>query len=71
MSDEEELPNFEIKFDFNELYTAEEPPHKKHRKDSRFGSLDETQLNELLEGARAKSTTYSTNHAVKVFKGKF
>ena len=70
MSDDE-LPNLEIKFNFNELYTAEEPPQKKHRQDSHFASFDETQLNELLEGARAKSTTYSTNHAVKFFKGKF
>ena len=69
MSDDE-LPNFEIKLNFNEVHTTKEPPRKKKRMESPFATLNETQLNELVEGARAKSTIYSTTHAVKVFTGK-
>ena len=38
---------------------------------SRFASLNEKELDELLDGAQSKSTKYSTKHAISVYKGKF
>lgn len=46
----------------------EEPPQKKQK---RFANLNESELDKLLEGAQSKSTKYSTNHAISVYKGKF
>ena len=61
-------------FDFGLLGEAsqieqqtEEPPE---RKKSRFASLDEENLDELFDGAQAKSTKYSTKFAVNAYKGK-
>lgn len=49
-----------------DMQQYDQPPQKTKR----FASLNEKQLDELLDGAHSKSTKYSTNHAISVYKGK-
>jgi len=65
MNSEEELPNF----NFDKIFEESEEPVAKRKKDERFASLDEGDLDELVDGAVAKSTKYATKYAVSVFKG--
>lgn len=59
----DELPNFEIKFNSNEVYTEKEPPHKKKRR-----PLCQLGRNSAELVTRGSSRT-PTTHVVKVFKG--
>ena len=65
---EENLPNFSLGFD--NLFTPE-PEKKKQKKEEpqRFACLDERELDDLVEGAQAKSTKYATKYAVNVLQG--
>ncbi|CAH3021183.1 unnamed protein product [Porites evermanni] len=39
--------------------------------ETRFAQLNDDKLDDLVEGAQAKSTKYATNYAVSVLKGNF
>ena len=59
----DEIPNFCLDLGLEE--TQERPPAKKQR----FQTLKDAELDQLLDGATAKSTKYATTYAVTVFKG--
>ena len=67
MSEEEEIPTFDFGLDLFEEEAATEPVPKKQR----FVSLQENELDSLVDGAQAKSTKYATKYAVSVFKGEY
>ena len=50
-----------------------EPEEKKQKKEEpqRFACLDVSELNDLVEGAQAKTTKYATKYAVNVFQDNF
>ena len=66
---EEVLPCFDLGFD---CLLPTEPEEKKQKKEApeHFASLDDRELDDLVEGAQAKSTKY-TKYAVSVFQGNF
>ena len=47
------------------------PKRRKTTEETRFAQLNDDELDDLVEGAQAKSTKYATNYAVSVFKGNF
>ena len=47
------------------------PKRQKTTEETRFAQLNDDELDDLVEGAQAKSTKYATNYAVSVFKGNF
>ena len=67
---EEVLPCFDLGFD---CLLPTEPEEKKQKKEApeRFASLDDRELDDLVEGAQAKTTKYATKYAVNVFQGNF
>ena len=67
---EEVLPCFDLGFD---CLLPTEPEEKKQKKEApeRFASLDDRELDDLVEEAQAKSTKYATKYAVNVFQGNF
>ena len=67
---EEVLPCFDLGFD---CLLPTEPEEKKLKKEApeRFASLDDRELDDLVDGAQAKSTKYATKYAVNVFQGNF
>ena len=66
MNSEEEVPNF----DFEKIFEENEETVVANRKKKEwFASLGEGELDELVDGAEAKSTKYATKYAVSVFKG--
>ena len=46
-------------------------PKRQKTEETRFAQLNDDDLDDLVEGAQAKSTKYATNYAVSVFKGNF
>ena len=46
-------------------------PKRQKTEETRFAKLNDDQLDDLVEGALAKSTKYATNYAGSVFKGYF
>ena len=46
-------------------------PKRQKTEETRFAQLNDNELDDLVEGAQAKSTKYATNYAVSVFKGNF
>lgn len=46
-------------------------PKRQKTEETRFAKLNDDELDDLVEGAPAKSTKYATNYAVSVFKGNF
>ena len=61
----EDFPNFNLGLD--EYFK----PKRQKTEETRFAQLNEDELDDLVEGAQAKSTKYATNYAVSVFKGNF
>ena len=54
------FPSFDLRID------TEEGKQKKEEQ-QRFACLDVSKLDDLVEGAKAKSTKYATKYAVNVF----
>ena len=46
-------------------------PKRQKTEETRFANLNNDDLDDLVEGAQAKSTKYAANYAVSVFKGNF
>ena len=46
-------------------------PKRQKTEETRFAELNDDDLDDLVEGAQAKSTKYATNYVVSVFKGNF
>ena len=67
---EKDLPNFDLGFGY--LFPPE-PEAKKQKKEEpqRFACLDDCELDNLVEGAQAKTTKYATKYALNVFQGNF
>jgi hypothetical protein len=65
-----ELPNFDFESHLSETNTPDSPDTEPQTKKARFASFTEEKIDELLDGATSKSTKYSTNFAVNVYKGK-
>ena len=61
----EDFPNFNLEFD---EYLK---PKWQKTKETRFAQLNNDDLDDLVEGAQAKSTKYATNYAVSVYRGDF
>ena len=61
----EDFPNFNLGLD---EYLK---PKRQNTEETRFANLNNDDLGDLVEGAQAKSTKYTTNYAVSVFKGNF
>ena len=61
----ENFPNFNLGLD---EYLK---PKRQKTEETRFANLNSDDLDDLVEGAQAKSTKYATNYAVSVFKGNF
>ena len=61
----EDFPNFNLSLD---EYLK---PEWQKTEETRFAQLNNDDLDDLVEGAQAKSTKYATNYAVSVFKGNF
>ena len=60
------FPSFDLGFDH---VFPSEPEERKQKKEEqqRFACLDVSNLDDLVEGAQAKTTKYTTKHAVHVF----
>lgn len=65
---EKKFPNFDLGLSF--LFPPD-PEGKKQKKEQRFAYLDDRELDDLVEGAQAKTTKYATKYAVNVFQGNF
>ena len=67
---EKNFPNFDLGLSY--LFPPD-PEGKKQKKEEqqRFAYLDDRELDDLVEGAQAKTTKYATKYAVKVFQGNF
>ena len=61
----EDFPNFYL--GLGEYLKAK----RQKTEETRFAQLNDDELDDLVEGAQAKSTKYATNYAVSVFKGNF
>ena len=61
----EDFPNFNL--DLDEYLK----PKRQKTDETRFAQLNDDELDDLVEGAQAKSTKHATNYAVSVFKGNF
>ena len=61
----EDFPNFNLGLD---EYLK---PKRQKTEETRFAQLNDDELDDLIEGAQAKSTKYATNYAVSVFTGNF
>ena len=59
-----DIPNFNLGLD--EYFK----PRRQKTKETRFAQLNDDELDDLIEGAKAKSTKYGTNY-VSVFKRNF
>ena len=66
----ETFPTFDLGIDH--LFPSE-PQERKQKKEEqqRFTCLDVSKLDDLVEGAQAKTTKYATKYAVNVFQGNF
>ena len=65
------FPSFDLGIDH--LFPSE-PEERKQKKEEqqRFACLDVSKLDDLVEGAQAKTTEYTTKYAaVNVFQGNF
>ena len=64
------FPSFDLGIDH--LFPSE-PEERKQKKEEqqRFACLDVSELDDLVEGAQAKTTKYATKYAVNVFQGNF
>ena len=63
------FPSFDLGIDH--LFPPELEERKQKRKQPRFTCLDVSKLDDLVEGAQAKTTKYATKYAVNVFQGNF
>ena len=61
------FPNFDLGIDH--LFPSE-PEERKQKKEEqqRFACVDVSKLDDLVEGAQAKTAKYATKYAVNVFK---
>lgn len=64
------FPSFDLEIDY--LFPSE-PEEIKQKKEEQqhFACLDVSKLDDLVEGAQAKTTKYATKYAVNVFQGNF
>ena len=64
------FPSFDLGIDH--LF-ASEPEERKQKEEQqqRFACLDVSKLNDLVEGAQAKTRKYATKDTVNVFQGSF
>ena len=64
------FPTFDLGIDH--LFPSE-PQERKQKKEQqqRFTCLDVSKLDDLVEGAQAKTTKYATKYAVNGFQGNF
>jgi len=79
---EEELPTFDIEWEeiapeeleeiSNALNRVEETTRSRDAENTRqrFAEVSEQNIDQILEGAQAKTTKYATIYGIKVFKGK-
>ena len=71
------LPNFDMGFGYlfhiSFISSGPEPEEKKQKREEPqcFACLDESELNDLVDEAQAKSTKYATKYAANVFQGNF
>ena len=61
----EDFPNFNFGLD---EYLKQK---RQKTEETRFAQLPDDELDDIVEGAQAKSTKQATNYAVSVFKGNF
>ena len=61
----EDFPNFNLGLD---EYLN---PKRQKTEETRFAQLNIDELDDLVEGAQAKSTNHATNYVMSVFKGNF
>ena len=64
------FPSFDLGIDHLFPSDPEERQQKKEQQ-QRFACLDVSKLDDLVEGAQAKTTKYATKHAENVFRGNF
>ena len=64
------FPSFDLGIDH--LFPSD-PEERKQKKEEqqRFACLDVSKLDDLVDGAQAKTTKYATKYAVNVFQGNF
>ena len=53
------------------LFPSELGERKQKKEEKRFACLSVGKLDDLAEGAQAKTTKYATKYAVNVFQGNF
>ena len=63
------FPRFYLGIDH--LFPSEPGERKQMKEEQRFACLDVSKLDDLVEGAQAKTTKYTTKYAVNVFQGNF
>ena len=64
------FPSFDLGIDH--LFPSE-PEKRKQKKEEqqRFACLDVSKLDDLVEGAQAKTTKYATKYALNIFQDNF
>ena len=63
------FPSFDLGIDH--LFPSDPKERKQKKEQQRFACLDVRKLDDLVEGAQAKTTKYATKYAVNVFQGNF
>jgi len=66
---EKNFPNFDLGLSY--LFPPDPDGKKQKKEEQRFAYLDDRELDDLVEGAQAKTTKYATKYAVNVFQGNF
>jgi len=66
---EKNFPNFDLGLSY--LFSPDPEGKKQKKEEQRFAYLDDRELDDLVEGAQAKTTKYATKYAVNVFQGDF
>ena len=69
------FPSFDrksIDLGIDHLFPSEPEERKQKREEQqRFACLDVSELDDLVEGAQAKTTKYATKYTVNAFQGNF
>ena len=65
------FPSFDLEIEYLFPSEPEERKQKKEEQQQHLACLDVSKLDDLVEGAQAKTTKYATKYTVNVFQGNF
>ena len=60
-----------LDFRLDHLFPSEPEERKRKKEEQRFACLDVRKLDDLVQGAQAKTTKYATKYAVNAFQCNF